>query len=628
MSNLHRWLVQVLIAAVSTQAALAADMTMTPAAGSGFVVKDASGVNERLRVQESGAITLPAVPSAAAQPTGVCMSGTGLLGPCSGGSGGGPAYTAATGLSLNGTTFSVAPTYQLPQTCTANQIAQWNGTAWACASASGAALPGGTNNQTLRYNDSNALAATSELQVFADGGVLATDAAVNAVLANNNAQPGPGTIPATGAGARLMWYPSKSAFRVGYDGAGAWNDDVIGMHSIAMGRNTTASGYASTAMGQGNATGDYSTAMGSLAAAHGFASMATGRNTYAGGDYSTAMGVETNARSYGSTAMGGGTSAGCDTGIVPNCDPTASSQTAMGRNTTASGDASTAMGYQTNAIGAFSTAMGSGTTAGYGSTAMGSGTTASGLYSTAMGYQTNAIGDNSTAMGVNTTAVGDNSTAMGNNASTLDANTSDPTNEAYWHSNSFVYGDGSAKTTSTASQQFMVRASGGIVFYTATDTTTGIQLPAGSGSWTNLSDRNAKDAVQPVDARDVLARVVAMPVNTWRYKTQDEKYRHMGPMAQDFYGAFHLGESDKGIDTIDASGVVLAAIQGLNSKLEAELAQLKQANAAKDAEIAALRTRVVALESAQGDLAEIKRQLAALQRATTVPHTVEVALRQ
>ncbi len=43
-------------------------------------------------------------------------------------------YTAGTGLSLNGNQFSLATSYQLPQTCTNGQVAQWNGSAWTCAS--------------------------------------------------------------------------------------------------------------------------------------------------------------------------------------------------------------------------------------------------------------------------------------------------------------------------------------------------------------------------------------------------------------------------------------------------------------------------------------------------------------
>ena len=40
-------------------------------------------------------------------------------------------------------------------------------------------------------------------------------------------------------------------------------------------------------------------------------------------------------------------------------------------------------------------------------------------------------------------------------------------------------------------------------------------------------------------------------------------------MAQDFHDAFGLGDSDTQIVTVDADGVALAAIQGLNAKLEA-----------------------------------------------------------
>ena len=53
-------------------------------------------------------------------------------------------------------------------------------------------------------------------------------------------------------------------------------------------------------------------------------------------------------------------------------------------------------------------------------------------------------------------------------------------------------------------------------------------------------------------------------------------------MAQDFHAAFGLnGADDKHISTVDESGVALAAIQGLNQKLEetcAENVKLKQQN--------------------------------------------------
>ncbi len=82
-----------------------------------------------------------------------------------------------------------------------------------------------------------------------------------------------------------------------------------------------------------------------------------------------------------------------------------------------------------------------------------------------------------------------------------------------------------------------------------------------------VSDRNMKENFDPVDPADVLDRVMSMPISTWNYKNQDNSVRHMGPMAQDFWPAFGLGEDALRISTIDADGVALAAIQGLGNSL-------------------------------------------------------------
>jgi hypothetical protein len=45
-------------------------------------------------------------------------------------------------------------------------------------------------------------------------------------------------------------------------------------------------------------------------------------------------------------------------------------------------------------------------------------------------------------------------------------------------------------------------------------------------------------------------------------------------VAQDFYSTFNIGTDDKHIAPIDEGGVALAAIKGLNQKLEKENAEL------------------------------------------------------
>ena len=123
-----------------------------------------------------------------------------------------------------------------------------------------------------------------------------------------------------------------------------------------------------------------------------------------------------------------------------------------------------------------------------------------------------------------------------------------------------------------------------------------MHLTAG-GLWVNTtfvsaSDRNLKENFKAVDARAVLDKVAALPLTEWNYKT-DAATRHVGPMAQDFYAAFAIGPDDKHIATVDADGVALAAIQGLNQKVEEQGAALKS----KDARIAELEKRLSAIET-------------------------------
>jgi trimeric autotransporter adhesin len=48
----------------------------------------------------------------------------------------------------------------------------------------------------------------------------------------------------------------------------------------------------------------------------------------------------------------------------------------------------------------------------------------------------------------------------------------------------------------------------------------------------------------------------------------DTASRHLGPRTQGFHAAFNIGLEDTGISTVNADGVALAAIQGLNQKVE------------------------------------------------------------
>jgi hypothetical protein len=238
----------------------------------------------------------------------------------------------------------------------------------------------------------------------------------------------------------------------------------------------------------------------------------------------------------------------------------------------------------------------------WGTVGGGFGNTASGIAATVSGGTNNAASGTASAVagGEFNTASGFESFAAGSNAQAD-------------HDNCFVWSDGSGGQLGCAGpNRFVAAASGGVTFFTASDLTTGVSLASGGGSWSSVSDRNLKDHFVPVDGQGILAKLTAIPISTWNYKSQQLSIRHMGPMAQDFYAAFRVGEDDRHITEIDEAGVAFAAIQGLNEKLErsvsvqqTKIASLKEEIEIQRAAFAALAARVSSMErnSASTELA-------------------------
>jgi hypothetical protein len=103
-----------------------------------------------------------------------------------------------------------------------------------------------------------------------------------------------------------------------------------------------------------------------------------------------------------------------------------------------------------------------------------------------------------------------------------------------------------------------------------------VVLPAGGGAWAALSDREGKTHFAPIDERAILERLATVPVQAWSYVAQDPSIRHIGPVAQDFAAAFEVGEDDRHINTVDADGMALAAIQGLYARVQEQETRLAQ----------------------------------------------------
>ena len=373
---------------------------------------------------------------------------------------------------------------------------------------------------------------------------------------------------------------------------------------LAGDRNTAAGNYAAISGGELNVVGfNHGTIAGGAgnsvqggwaAIGGGLANVASGPYSFVGGgagnsargSYSTVGGGQANTATNSFTTVGGGTN---------NTASGLSATVGGGNGNTASGGVAAVVGGQYNV------AMGTYTFVG------------GGLSNTASNYSSTVCGGSNNVAGANNAAVGggDRNVATGRwsiipggvlNEANQDKTFAAGTRAKAWHYGAFVWADGTStwEFPSLTANEFAARATGGVRFVSAIDgsgnPSAGVQLPAGGGAWSALSDRNAKGNFQPADGRAVLEKLAAMPVQTWNYRSQDAAIRHIGPTAQDFAAAFGVGEDERHISTVDADGVALAAIQGLHQVVKE-----------KDAEIEALRQDVAELKAAVNTLAEKSR---------------------
>ncbi len=387
------------------------------------------------------------------------------------------------------------------------------------------------------------VAASAGAHAQADSVFTVSTGGVNLLRLNNDGSfvvrgsAGEGTLPVTGEGVRMMWFPLKYAFRAGRvvtvspsNEGTYWDDQHIGNGSVAFGQNNRAAGNNSTALGD-NAN-------------------ASGERTLAFNGTASAMGA---------IALGNGAQATSDEAI-----------------------------------------------------AMGPSSIAGGLYSIVLGPSI-ANGNFGVAIGLQNSASGQFSVAIGKNARTAN------------RQGSVVIGDGAASFSSdsiyaTANNQFVVRGAGGIRMITSANANpanvgtrgqiSGVEVAAGGGAWSSISDRNRKENFLALETGSVLTRLRSVPVTTWNYKTQDRSIRHIGPMAQDLHVAFGVGESNLLINSVDIDGINMAGVKELDARtvgqdsrisaLEAENKELRAEAGELRAEARELRARLERLEARIG----------------------------
>ena len=377
-------------------------------------------------------------------------------------------------------------------------------------------------------------------------------------------------------------------------------------NSLAVGNNTEAHGLTSIAVGEENlAWGFHSSAFGLGIRAMSYVTTAVGR--YNVGDaldsqsdwneadvlFEIGNGADNNNRSNAVTVLKNG-----NVGVGPSA-PTASFHVdavngvlfdgSTSGGIPVEGSGSRMMWYQGKSAfraGSVQTQWDDASIGDY-SAALNFRTTASGTYSFATGYQTEASGQRSTAMGSSTIASGLHSTALGSNTEAVaDFSTAIGryVKVGAAATGTIFIGDNSVSSLNTAStpNRFSARFDGGYRFFTKSDLSTGALMNNGDNSWSTVSDSTKKENFFKVDGEEVLNKISKFNLRSWNYKTQDPaKFRHYGPMAQEFFNAFgNDGIGTVGNDTTIASadfdGINLIAIQALEKRSKEQEVRIKE----------------------------------------------------
>jgi hypothetical protein len=322
-------------------------------------------------------------------------------------------------------------------------------------------------------------------------------------------------------------------------------DPLGGWSTVGGGRDNRALGDYST-IGGGQ---DNTAAAGWTATYGGYSTVAGGQDNHAFAMYSTVSGGKLDSARVQYATVGGGYMNVAGAGLLANPD---------------SGEAATVAGGYSNRAGGYFSAIGGGES-----------NTASGWYSTVSG-------------GVNNDNAGSYSAIPGGYNGTLTSNADYSmafgrdvyVNTAY----RVVFFDSaySGRLGINRDDHSGVGVAHPIHVGTDGSNGNGAHLTAG-GSWQNGSSRAFKENFQSLDSQELLAKISGLPVQEWNYKGSDE--RHIGPVSEDFVGAFDVGTVQNGrrdnkyLSPGDVAGVALAGVKELiqeNQELKKAVEELKQ----------------------------------------------------
>ncbi len=466
------------------------------------------------------------------------------------------------------------------------------------SSASYAAIGGGQFNEATTSYGTIGGGAENRVAAYAGtvgGGVTNVVSGTEGTIGGGSYNIASGNNAAIAGGFSNLASNFAASIAGGYDNTASGYIAVIGGGSdnSAIGQTSVvAGGYANNAFGAAStigggevnfANGSYSTVAGgySNSASDFYAFVGGGRNNSASADYAVSSGgYDNSAAGQYSTVSGGhlNTSTGSYAAIGGGVDNTSfglANTIGGGESNFSNGSYATiGGGYNNQAAnehayvggGIDNEASGQESVVGGGNTNIASGNNAA----VGGGYENIASGISSVVPGGEyNLAAGAHSFAAGMAAK---AN----------NRGCFVWADATiANFNCNTDNRFQARASGGVYLYTDSGLTSGMYLSAGGSSWNAVSDVNRKENFEAINPRKLLENLANIEISTWNYITQDDSIRHIGPTAQDFNALLPElgGEGEEYINTLDADGVALAAIQGLYEIVQEQNAQIAELEA-------------------------------------------------
>jgi len=494
---------------------------------------------------------------------------------------------AGSGLTGGGTSGTL--NLSLTNACAANQVLQWNGSAWACSNAgtgtitgvtAGTGLSGGGNSGTVTLNNTGLLGLTAGTGIASTGGQTPTVSINTSVVPQLNAantftgnQTVSGNLSATGAvtgsgfqiGSNLFDYGSwanQNAF-LGFAG----NTTMTGQDNTAAGfqalyYNTTGSN--NTASGQQalfQNLGSYNTAAGDAALVYN----TTGNNNTASG----AGALDSNDWGNDNTASGANSGNTTDnTGII------GSNNTFLGYNSAMS----TGTLSNATAIGAFAEVsesnalvLGSinGVNSAAASTYVGIGTI-SPAYLLHVGNTDQSLTNFLRVEGPYKAGTGGRLASFG------------------------PYGDFGIDFPNDAEGRFVVKESGNVGIGTAAPdnllSVNGSADKPGGGSWGTFSDRRLKTLDGEYSSG--LAEIMKINPVRYRYKSGNgmgirDRDEHVGVVAQEVQKAIPeaVTENTKGYLLVNNDPVIWAMLNAIKEQ-QKEIEELRAKNAAVEAQLA------------------------------------------